>query len=46
MFPTSKLNICYERIRIYSKDAIELANTKALGYFVTKLSRELTKFKV
>ena len=36
----------YERIRIYSKEAIEFANTKAFDSFVTKLYSEFTKFKV
>ena len=38
--------IIYDSILISSKEAIELAKTKALDYFVTKISREFTKFNV
>jgi len=33
-------------MRIYSKDAIELASTNAFGYLVTRFSNEFTKFRV
>lgn len=35
-----------ERIRIYYKEAIELASTSAFDYFEIKFSSELTKFRV
>lgn len=36
----------YDRILIYSKDAMEFAKTKALGYLVTSVSNELTRLSV
>lgn len=36
----------YDKILIYSRDAIEFANTSAFGYFVTSVYNEFNKFRV